>query len=256
MPMVRIGEALIVAGHDQRRAARRSAGAAAARTAACRWASCWCAGRGLARRPAGGAGAQDGLPAGRPRRRSRPRPRRCASCRYAVALRLRLMPLLVRDGRLVVALDDPARRRAAVDEVEFSAQMKVVPVLAQCRSTRGHRCTAPTRRSAPPTGRSAARDDAPRPIDFELDRHRQAGRDAGAAKAPDRRRAPTTTADRAVRQLAGAPDQQHDRRGAQGRRLRHPHRELPGPREDPHPLPQGRRCCAPTSSCRRTTATR
>jgi type II secretory ATPase GspE/PulE/Tfp pilus assembly ATPase PilB-like protein len=53
---------------------------------------------------------------------------------YATALRLRLMPLLVRDGRLVVALDDPARRRAAVDEVEFSAQMKAVPVLAQCRS--------------------------------------------------------------------------------------------------------------------------
>ena len=38
---------------------------------------------------------------------------------YAVAARLRVMPLLVRDGRLVVALDDPARRRAAVEEVEF-----------------------------------------------------------------------------------------------------------------------------------------
>lgn len=53
---------------------------------------------------------------------------------FAVAMRLGVMPLLVRDGRLVVALDDPARRRAAVDEVEFSAQMKVVPVLAHCRS--------------------------------------------------------------------------------------------------------------------------
>lgn len=52
---------------------------------------------------------------------------------YAVAQRLALVPLLVRDGRLVVALDDPARRRAAVDEAEFSAQMKVVPVLAHCR---------------------------------------------------------------------------------------------------------------------------
>ncbi|MEO8922417.1 MAG: ATPase, T2SS/T4P/T4SS family [Caldimonas sp.] len=49
---------------------------------------------------------------------------------YAVAARLRVMPLLVRDGRLVVALDDPSRR-AAVDEVEFSADMKVVPVLAR-----------------------------------------------------------------------------------------------------------------------------
>ena len=52
----------------------------------------------------------------------------------SMALRLKLMPLLVRDGRLVVALDDPARRRSAVDEVEFSAQMKVLPVLAQCAS--------------------------------------------------------------------------------------------------------------------------
>jgi hypothetical protein len=40
------------------------------------------------------------------------------------------------------------------------------------------------------------------------------------------------------------------------RRLRHPHRELSGQGEDPGPLPQGRHRCAPTSSCRRTTATR
>jgi len=53
---------------------------------------------------------------------------------YAVALRLKVMPLLVRDGRLVVALDDPARRRSAVEEIEFSAQMKAVPVLAFSRS--------------------------------------------------------------------------------------------------------------------------
>ncbi len=53
---------------------------------------------------------------------------------FAVAMRLKVMPLLVRDGRLIVALDDPARRRSAVDEVEFSAQMKVVPVLAHSRA--------------------------------------------------------------------------------------------------------------------------
>ncbi|WP_428580805.1 ATPase, T2SS/T4P/T4SS family [Piscinibacter sp.] len=52
---------------------------------------------------------------------------------FAAASRLRMMPLLIRDGRLVAALDDPARRRAAVEEAEFIAQMKVVPVLAQCR---------------------------------------------------------------------------------------------------------------------------
>ncbi|MEP7303365.1 MAG: ATPase, T2SS/T4P/T4SS family, partial [Caldimonas sp.] len=49
---------------------------------------------------------------------------------YAVAGRLRVMPLLIRDGRLVVALDDPSRR-AALDEIEFNADMKVVPVLAR-----------------------------------------------------------------------------------------------------------------------------
>ena len=52
---------------------------------------------------------------------------------YGVAMRLRVMPLLVRDGRLVVALDDPARREA-IDEIEFSTAMNVVPVLAHGRS--------------------------------------------------------------------------------------------------------------------------
>ncbi len=52
----------------------------------------------------------------------------------ALCLRLRLMPLLLNDGRLVVAMDDPARRRAAVDEVEFVAQCKAVPVLALAES--------------------------------------------------------------------------------------------------------------------------
>lgn len=53
---------------------------------------------------------------------------------YPMALRLRLMPLMVRDGRLVVALADPQRRREAMEEVEFLTQMKCVPVLAQCAS--------------------------------------------------------------------------------------------------------------------------
>ncbi len=43
------------------------------------------------------------------------------------------MPLLLREGRLVVALEDPSKR-AAIDEVEFSAEMKVLPVLARCSS--------------------------------------------------------------------------------------------------------------------------
>ncbi len=51
---------------------------------------------------------------------------------FDAAQRLQVMPLLLRDGRLVIALDDPSRR-SAIEEVEFSAQMKVLPVLAQCR---------------------------------------------------------------------------------------------------------------------------
>jgi type II secretory ATPase GspE/PulE/Tfp pilus assembly ATPase PilB-like protein len=51
---------------------------------------------------------------------------------YPMAARLAVMPLLVREGRLIVALDDPARRRAALEEVEFVTQMKTVPVLAHC----------------------------------------------------------------------------------------------------------------------------
>ncbi|MBX3622110.1 MAG: Flp pilus assembly complex ATPase component TadA [Rhizobacter sp.] len=51
---------------------------------------------------------------------------------FSVAMRLQVMPLMIREGRLVIALDDPVRRRATVDEVEFITQMKTVPVLAQC----------------------------------------------------------------------------------------------------------------------------
>ena len=53
---------------------------------------------------------------------------------YTVARRLQIMPLLLREGRLIVAMDDPARGRAAIEEAEFIAKMKIVPVLSQCRS--------------------------------------------------------------------------------------------------------------------------
>lgn len=51
---------------------------------------------------------------------------------FSVAMRLQVMPLMLREGRLVIALDDPVRRRAIVDEIEFITQMKTVAVLAQC----------------------------------------------------------------------------------------------------------------------------
>jgi len=60
-------------------------------------------------------------------------PEALARLSYAVASRLRAMPLLLREGRLVVALEDPSKR-AAIEEVEFSAEMKVLPVLARCTS--------------------------------------------------------------------------------------------------------------------------
>jgi hypothetical protein len=56
---------------------------------------------------------------------------------YGVAARLRAIPLLIRDGRLVVALEDPSRR-AAVDEIEFNSELKVVPVLGRSIYTTLH----------------------------------------------------------------------------------------------------------------------
>ncbi|MDZ7589523.1 MAG: ATPase, T2SS/T4P/T4SS family [Rubrivivax sp.] len=49
---------------------------------------------------------------------------------HAVALRVPALPLMLRAGRLVVAMEDPTNRNA-VDEIEFAAQCKVVPVLAR-----------------------------------------------------------------------------------------------------------------------------
>lgn len=86
---------------------------------------------------------------------------------YSVASRLSVVPLLVREGRLVVALDDPARRRAAVDEVEFSAQMKVVPVLAHSRSIDSVIYAAYDKIGAV-GGPRATFDDAAIPLNFDL----------------------------------------------------------------------------------------
>jgi len=51
---------------------------------------------------------------------------------HGVARRLQVMPLMIHEGRLVLAMDDPASRHAAIDEVEFITQMKVVPVIGEC----------------------------------------------------------------------------------------------------------------------------
>ena len=51
---------------------------------------------------------------------------------HGVARRLQVMPLMLHQGRLVVALDDPSSRHSALEEIEFIAQMKVTPVVGQC----------------------------------------------------------------------------------------------------------------------------
>ena len=127
------------------------------------------------------------------------------------------MPLLLRDGRLVVALDDPSRR-AAIDEVEFIAQCKVVPVLARCRRSATPCCT-PAYEKIGAAGTPARRD--------RRRRSRRSTSSAGdaeqAAARRSRRRAATgsTTTTSApieqIGQLAGAADQQDDHRGAQAK---------------------------------------
>lgn len=49
---------------------------------------------------------------------------------YAVAKRLEVLPLVLREGRLIVAMEDPTRRDA-LDEIEFITQLKVVPTLTR-----------------------------------------------------------------------------------------------------------------------------
>jgi type II secretory ATPase GspE/PulE/Tfp pilus assembly ATPase PilB-like protein len=49
---------------------------------------------------------------------------------YAVARRLPALPLLLRGGRLIVAVEDPSRPEV-IDDIEFASQTKVVPVLAR-----------------------------------------------------------------------------------------------------------------------------
>jgi type II secretory ATPase GspE/PulE/Tfp pilus assembly ATPase PilB-like protein len=49
---------------------------------------------------------------------------------YSLASRLVALPLMMRGGRLVVAMEDPTQRKV-IDEVEFAAGCKLIPVLAR-----------------------------------------------------------------------------------------------------------------------------
>jgi len=54
----------------------------------------------------------------------------------AIARRLPALPLMVHQGRLIVALEDPSARNV-IDEIEFTTQSKVVPVLARAGTLLG-----------------------------------------------------------------------------------------------------------------------
>lgn len=49
---------------------------------------------------------------------------------YGLASRLTALPLMMRGGRLVVALEDPTQRKV-IDEIEFASGCKTIPVLAR-----------------------------------------------------------------------------------------------------------------------------
>ncbi len=85
---------------------------------------------------------------------------------YVVAERLRCLPLLVRDGTLIVAVEDPGRR-LALAELEFVTQGKVVPVLAQHSEIEGAVQDAYSKIGADVTFRSHAIDTPT--IEFEQD---------------------------------------------------------------------------------------
>jgi type II secretory ATPase GspE/PulE/Tfp pilus assembly ATPase PilB-like protein len=84
----------------------------------------------------------------------------------AAARRLEVLPLLLREGRLVVAMEDPTRR-SAIDEAEFIGQLKVVPTLARVGSVAQAIAAAYARIGSKDTG--AAADETLTPISLDFD---------------------------------------------------------------------------------------
>lgn len=85
----------------------------------------------------------------------------------SVARRLEVLPLVLREGRLIVAMEDPTRRDC-IDEVEFITQLKVVPALARVGSLQFALPTAYDRfGSQPQAGRDASLPSLT--MEFELD---------------------------------------------------------------------------------------
>lgn len=85
---------------------------------------------------------------------------------FSVGKRLEVLPLVLRDGRLIVAMEDPTRRDC-IDEVEFITQLKVVPALARVGSLQFAIPAAYERYGAQPL---PGRDALPAlTVEFELD---------------------------------------------------------------------------------------
>jgi type II secretory ATPase GspE/PulE/Tfp pilus assembly ATPase PilB-like protein len=85
---------------------------------------------------------------------------------YAVATRVPALPLMVRNGRLVTAVEDPSNR-GKIDEVEFAAQCKVVPVLVRAGVLSGAIDQAYEKLGAA-TGGYKPPGDLGAPVEFEL----------------------------------------------------------------------------------------
>ncbi len=86
---------------------------------------------------------------------------------HDVARRLNVMPLMLHEGRLIVALDDPANRRAALDEIEFVSQAKVVGVIGQCRDLAAVLFKAYDKIGASSQGKPMTGDPS-QPIEFDM----------------------------------------------------------------------------------------
>ncbi len=89
---------------------------------------------------------------------------------HAVARRLQVMPLMLHEGRLVIAIDDPTSRYSVIDEVQFVAQMKVIPVVGQCLDLDGVLAAAYEKIGdvADGGGGGAANLDPMRPLEFDM----------------------------------------------------------------------------------------
>jgi type II secretory ATPase GspE/PulE/Tfp pilus assembly ATPase PilB-like protein len=90
---------------------------------------------------------------------------------HGVARRLQVMPLMLHEGRLIVAIDDPISRHSALDEVEFIAQAKVIPVIGQCLDLDGVLHAAYDKIGDSTVGAGgmfAANLDPSRPIEFDM----------------------------------------------------------------------------------------